>query len=581
MKRLVLAIKFGVAAPFEISERTKSLYSNLCSIFFGKEGSGSEVIRVIPVASEHSLSEKAFYDLLRAPIEEVDSTYVLIDVGGPDERDMVRYNILMGLVLTISKFVRANPTVTFGIFFPRLLDPQDVYSPPLQKLAEDIRVRILFGDGSAWGKFFGEHPQEAALVVRWITEAQTSALDLLEQKLIRRVGYYELSGSGQKLLHYYDGQKATAEIYSLALARIRAFSTRHDLDAIRIDARHSHWFFDPVQQAIVELGLTDISEKLTVSNENSNLGARSLVLLPIVRTGQTVREILTNYDEKPFPEIWSLLSTEGRSPRDDTRPVVIEGGDHGRSVQVRYELRVDPSPEKLVEIRRQSRVAPIDPETEKFFGHFRADAMWAMILEAGISIETPIPPHRRGLGYVPDFGEIAQRNGPLVAAKLEATLNQRFGVEIAPQLAFLCPDEPKAVRVARSLQALAGHDTIEVPRGIIKIFTGCKTLEEARNAVDALSDTGKEIAVALDQTHRRLLPIKALTEKLPRDDRPHVVLLDEFGYSGNTILGLFNLASAYNLRILCSVSLASLSEDSLQAAPVPSLSLYSLEYPSS
>jgi hypothetical protein len=576
MTCVVLAIRFGTAALQELPKRQTALYENVSRSIFSQNH--DVLVRALPVPSEHSVPEAEFALAIEKGIGEATPTSILIDVGGPDDPNPARYNIMMGVILALNKLVIAKPTLEIGLLFPIGLDEKHLYAPALRRATVGTNVRIVFATGETWGDLPDGCQTEADDIRTWFANARTNPLDLLSGKLIRRTGYYELPGSGQKLLHYYDGRKAHDEIYAI-VSDLLAEAGRPS--RIILDSRHSQWFRAPVLAAIQERGFEDIGQDLADDEDISMADSNALLLLPIVRTGQALTELFqrgpTTWDDRQ-PRVWSLLSTKGTVPRngEQLEPVMRNGS----LAKISYALSVPATPQWLLENRRLTSTKPVNPETESLRGRFTSDAMWNMILESGIAPETNIPDHRKSVGYVPDFGEIAELNGALIAAKLEAALEQLFSTQMAPQLAFLCPAEPKAVRLARSLQALAGHDTIHVDRELITLFRKHRQVGAVEKAIKSLKNKRRaKLATVFRSLSEQLSHLRSLCTTLPKHDQPHVVLLDEFGYSGRTLLGLYRLASAYDLRILCCVSLADLAASEVEAIPVPGISLYSFNYP--
>ncbi|HEX8063258.1 MAG TPA: hypothetical protein VF535_08575, partial [Allosphingosinicella sp.] len=164
-------------------------------------------------------------------------------------------------------------------------------------------------------------------------------------------------------------------------------------------------------------------------------------------------------------------------------------------------------------------------------------------------------------GYVPHFGHLVRTNGPFIAAKVDALLHRRFPNLLPPSIAFLCPKEDNASTLAGSLQGLAGHDTIYVERAIIETFLKKGPGLDIRSVNDKYG------------TLEKLETWRQLVRRVSHVERPSLVLLDEFHLSGGTLTGLYNLASAFELPVLCSVSLAAFGPQTAHLT-VPHVALY-------
>jgi hypothetical protein len=493
---------------------------------------------------------------------------ILLDIGGPDEKDVTLPNALVGVVLAVDRIRKRNGGAAIGILLPFALSEGDLVLPSLERLVEDPLVRLVTGDGTATGSHFAGGEQDARAIARWSAEARVDPIEALEKRLIRRVGQYKLQGSEEIIRRLYDGSRAFSEIYELTLNRLSDLP-EDSSGRIGYDVRQSNWFRGPVEAALRDAGLADRSWYLGEELDLRLLGETDLLLLPIVRTGASLRKLVgaaASNDRAP-PRVWSLLSTQGTQPKQGTRRIAVASQDgRQRFTQVQYALRVDPGDEAVdVSFWQGAPIEPLDPNREPSGEILTADAMWGMIFEAGLMPESPVPKHREPIGFIPNFGAIARLNGPFLATKVEGLLANAFASSLPPSVGFLCPEEPNASELAESLRELVGQDTIYVGRDLITSRVDRSAPLPAR--------TRQRAERNLNKVRSKLEAWQNLVSRLPEGERPHIVLLDEFNVSGSTFRGLFNLACEFELPVLCTMSLVSYSEEPL-GVDVPHLALY-------
>jgi hypothetical protein len=471
----------------------------------------------------------------------------------------------------LDRLLENEPELVVGLFCPLELADGDLVSPTLRRAAQNQRLRVLFGSGTCWGAYFETHRPNLSQVSKWTAEAKTDSRDLLKNKVIRRVGRYKLRGQDEILVHYLDGRRAFSEIYDIVFDLLSRCDDR-GWKRILFDSRLSAWFEGPVEAALQARGLTTISASVTNKTRRQDIcSAETLLMLPIVRSGRTVRKLLGKPTSQSLPEIWSLLSTAGGTERDGRRSIAKTKD--GVPIWVNYALRVSSPNERILRAWTDTQTKPADPLTEDLAKPFSAMAMWGMTLEAGIAPEKPVPKHREPLGYVPDFGRIAVLNGPFIAEKVQASLSRQFGGVLSNQLVFLCPAEPNARDLATCLRDLAGHDTIHVSRELIDPLTSI----DGEAAVSHVLQS-QQSHPAYRETFAQLKALAELCRELDQNERPQIVLIDEFSYSNSTIRGLYNLATAYGLRVLCSVCLGHFGDNKPDTSPVAHLALYHLNY---
>lgn len=569
----VVPVRFGFSKPTAVLPRHRTYYQRIATLCFS-DGTVADALDVVcgetvPVAAERSLSFESVAELLGGAFPE-DADRILIDMGGPEEKDVTRPSALMGVVLAVDTLRQRNPQAAVTILLPFEISPDDVVLPSLKRLVAHPAVRVITNEGTVSGSYFesidGADGQIGAQVRTWAADARVDPLDGLRGKLIRRVGQYQLPGNEAIIRRLYDGSRAFGEIYELATRRLQDFAATGG-GSVAYDVRHSHWFRGPIEAALRDVRLLADSWSLEDPTDVIRLGETGLLLLPIIRTGTSLGKLIAPIldGKRTTPRIWSLLSTQGAVPRDGTRRISI-AGTRQRFVQAEYSLFVDAGDSAPdIAFWQTAPIESLSPATEPPGEMLSADSMWGMIFQAGLTVETPVPKHRKSIGFTPDFGEIAEDNGPFIASKVEGLLENVFAGDLPPSIGFLCPDEPNAKKVAESLRNLAGHDTIFVGRNLID----WKSADGGRLHATALKRVERELAIVRE----KLSAWRDLVRRVSESERPQIVLLDEFNLTGRTFRGLHKLAAEFDLPVLCTMSLVSYWDDP-RGLDIPHLTLY-------
>lgn len=580
MNIVVLPIRLGDVVPSQVDITCRTFYERIADVFFLMSESGQQIslecLRPLPIVSAHALQPLIIANQLIAEIKRaahLDSG-VLVDVGGPDERSLLKPTVVQALNEAILQLLNERSDLKVGIFIPIRLNSQDHSATALlQTLNTNMQVRCLFGDGSHWGRFFDARNVPSSEVRQWLEAARTDPIEILKNKIIRRVGHYSLPSASQTYINYYDGQEAKAEIFRVLRDKLQELQTEATINRVFYLTHSSKWFEGPVVHALQATGLAANARKInSIKPVNELRSPGCLLLLPIVRTGDTLRKLLRaklKIKGTGYPRVWSLLSTDGPEDAKGTRPVKLHADDP--PIQVEYCVLVRGVSKWAQNTINALEFSGIDPEKEDLAQPFTPSAMWSMILESGMIIEDEGGRVGR-LGYVPNFEKLAAANGSFLAAKFIALLKKRFGSQL-PDIVFLCPAERHAQKLADCLRDLAGFGTIRVKRPIIDLFASGKSLDDVKSDFSA-NAADRDIRLSFFQ----LSMLRNANEKLVSYEKPSVVLLDEFSFSGSTTRGLYRLSKAFGLDVLCQITLGDFNPRSVTDDLVERYPFYKIDY---
>lgn len=580
MSVAILPIRLGYMTPGPVSPKCLELYKGLAQAFFS-DGEHRVVnsLQPIPIISEHSLLPTRVAELIVSAITKaikLDGN-IILDVGGPDESVLLKPTVVQGVNAAVSELLRQRDDLRIGLFVPIPLAKDDHAAAGLRAtLDQHMQVRLLFGDGTHWGRFFQNKRIVAHDIAKLVENSKTPVIQVLRNKIVRRVGHYRLPSSGETYVNYYDGHQASSEIYILLRERLLSLVGDNQIQKIYFDTRLSQWFQGPVVQALVDTGLMGIASEITDKQPAPNLrSSQYLLLLPIVRTANSLRKLLVKgaAKEAAVPRVWALMSTHGHEETDGTRLVELKQAGHDApTVRVDYAVRVGGTNEWLHKAWNSVGFTGTTPDQEDLATPFSPSIMWAMILEAGMVLEDVGPSGRDRLGFVPNYEEITKLNSAFIASKFQVVLERKFGSSL-PEVSFLCPAERHAQKLADCLRDLAGFGTVRVKRDVIDFFARGGTLKGAQ---DIFSSEASDVD-SRDAFHQ-LRSLTDVNEALPDYERPSLVLLDEFTFSGRTTTGMYNLAKAFGLNVLCAITLGHFGSEDRSQIPMDHFTFYKIDY---
>lgn len=584
----ILPFRFRSATPERPSEKEQEFYRTLARLLFDDADLDHANFRcdeTIPVPTGHNHSYEFFSDVITERFDPT-CTHFVVDMGGVEENGVPSYNVLVGLNEAAKLLFKRSPLVLFGVLISGNIAETDAAS--VGKLVTDRRVRLIVKTGEALGAYYKDRPFPSDELKRAINNLVADPAERLRRRLIRRVGIFDIDPKRELQFYYYDGRDAHPQIRDLVFTFVNHMVRDRRVEHVYVDSSHSLWFTGPVKSALKDAGIEEKAIHQLNGGMDANVnvevsGGYSLVILPIVRTGESLRRILSKVRSDAELErvvVWSLLSVAGDKPMYGTHPVPLDGlAFKLRSKPVTYALKVPAEPVGLHAMWRNARDLAVDPSRDSLATALSAAEMWGMIFESGLVPESPVPTHRDSLGLVPDYGNIALCNGPLIAARISSILDETYKALLPPTIPFLLPREPNAEALANCVSEREGNETILISREIVSSAREARDKNGIRENLKKIGKKRKsDLLTEYDLLARRLEYLSTWTSKYPRQDVPRVVLMDEFEFSGQTLRDMFSLARIFDLEVLCAICLGNLGKNNPVELPFRFLPLYHLDY---
>lgn len=562
MCTLILPVRFRKPIN-KISEKSQEFLIRLASVGFaiGAE-KDYRIANIYPIANPRDFPPGPFRnDLINHIVDIGNVTNILIDIGGPNETEVLQPRFVLALVAAISAIKRDYPLIEVFVSLPSELDHEDDFLPMLDEvfLANNI-VRYYYSTGAMISHLRDEADisRNQGMLNASLAAASTDPKISLERKMVCHVGNFVIPGIGKRVYDYYEGDFAPEEIYRIVCKIISEELETRDAVRVLYDDLVSDWFSRPVQNAINYIN----SDELAVHGaalsdvDLAEEGTFDLVLFPISRTGASAQAVLERLEygkSGSAPVVVSLIDVGPRELSEGgVRSIDLYGGE--LTAEMRVVAWLGNRAEPLAALWDGLTIEPNDTSTIELSGHFPADSIWAMVFESGLEDETYVPSYRPSLGKIPNFANMIAKNGPLLAAKINRRLGASFGPQIGRNFAFLHPDETTANLLASCVWDLADIDSVPIKSRLIEIA------EYSSSLVELQRRASEESAELDDYTRRRLDELKFMTRNaLPGSFAPfRVVILAEFVASGGRIRGLKRLASLLGWEVLGTFSIANM-----------------------
>jgi hypothetical protein len=571
MVNVVVPLRFGAVSEARLPLQASRFYAEVFGICgLAADVKNTTVTLPISLNYEHRVSPDGVAQAIMEQSAPHEGNAILIDVGGPDERDVCRPNIIRGIANAIYLLASEKRFTQIFVFFSISISDKDVASGFLYPIAKEHDATIIFGNGTGYGLRVSSAVDFPARVQKAVRAATADVVQKLRKKLVRHVGYHFFDHSGEVVPHLFDGGDSADEIYEILHGRM----TNDRLDefgTIYFDCEISPWFEGPFIQAATAADILTKVRKFNLAKHASSLIEENACLYtPIIRTGSTIKSIcqkirgLLAGNERLF---FSLLSTKGNQDERGKIPIpVVNPEGQNFSIKASYDVLVADVEGDLQRVWKAYKGPKPVQTTEDW--KLSSCANWGMILEAGLIVEKYKPEKREFVGYVPDSGRLAELNGPFIAKKISAILLQRYGVSDGANVVFVCPDETHALKIVQSLRELSGCSYIPIPRDVIDRAAGQSgELNMASLIAEFDQDSSSEGLKLLQGVAKNPLNV----------EDPDVVLFDEFSYSRATIRGLKKIVTAARLDTKCTICLLDLNEGA-PAEAADFYALYDLDY---
>lgn len=551
-----------------ISPGTERFLRKLSSFLDDKSSDTHKTADIIAISNPRDIEGADFVAALEQRINEYPDAHVLVlDMGGPNAERIPSHRVIYALIVAITNIRAENPDLHIILTLPKIIHKKDHYYQIFKKIILDDEEMTLFVYSSQ--QVYGRNQDIAfkrgvsELISTWQERAKSDLQTQLKSKLVCHIGNYVISDTGKRVHDFYDGSFAGEFIYSLLKELIDDLLKERDgILTVIYDDTVSNWFSAPVRTLILQhyeerIALHSLSE---LRNSSLRVSA-DVILAPICRSGDTFRRIIrehySNKEEQSElrPYLWALISATEEVPLDGTLDLgIVRCSDHEIPIRVAFSIEVGDRGQRLASVWEKLDLIPVSSSeiTEKLSAQLSADEMWGMVYEAGLSDESDVPDWREAIDKVPNFLRLIDLNGPLIAAKVNAVLENLSDKVSSTNFAFIYPDEPAARLLAEALYGLSEHESIAISKDLIGLAANAGSRESIKRRA---SEKSTDLLTAISSELERLSV--NYSQRDFNTQRPMKVIgITEFSTTGSSIEGIYRLSRMMNWQLIADISIA-------------------------
>lgn len=496
----------------------------------------------------------------------------VFDIARSAPTDTIRPEWEMGIAIALAKLITASLSrgeQPLCIILKRARPPKtDIIWNLLLAFFESRNALIIDEVGLVRG-----HQQFVDMIdsdeyKTQLLRARNTPIDLLELKLIRRLGHIRVINREKQVYcarHFFDGSECKDEIAQLIRDYIAEHYEDQNKPIILYTDPQSHWLRDAVL-TLQDCSLTNpmgVDEFLRDNQDCKNeIQAAPLLIMPVIDTARTLASILREWVKAalPKPKILSVICTHGDDERSGSwRPTFDD-----EEYEVFYLLR-----------RKRKRYTSQCPlcrleiphQASGFFDQYltlTSYDFWDMVGSFPCSPEdhSETPSHRpTPLKAYPPIRDIVHHNGPWLAKKAVNLLDNRLERCRLKGIPIIYLQERGARPLPLYLRELLGATLIEIPNWV-------------RNEISADYNNVEKVAARLRQEK----PVCSQQLDSVNPDQP-VLVLEEFSMSGRTRNAIIKLLEYLGRTVLAHMCILSFEPPQNRLEMGNSFCLYEFELP--
>jgi hypothetical protein len=560
----ILPIRIGEGTGVALAKDFSDFYERIASLIVGDpvcNVCNRDHLRTIGLPPSLIRNEEAIYDIAASALRGVPTTAncLIVDLANPPREEFAVDSIVRGVVTAMSEIWWAKDSKPAVILVNQPVSTSAFAYIVMTPHISTGRLALIDRRGVVQGAVPAGSLDHRKYVAS-LRAVQDDPLELLQRKMIRRVGHFRHRdrGKGRATKFYFDGCRCERETEFL----LSSFLAQRKSKQLLFHAPISQWLADVVQAVSINQRVKMFDLGPWINNRRAadlikqvSIHSNPLVVVPMVDTGRTlerIHEFIRRNNPKSLPSYLSVVCTATDDATRRIRKVETKLG----AVEVSYLLHVSQTSYDLTnepDCWRGRAGSSFDMTTES--NRLTTHAFWSMVAEAGFKEEEDVPNTRKSLGFVPRLPEILEANGPLLAYKIEKLL-----WPIPLDAVLISADENGARALTNCIRSLVGSTVIRIPRPVIDNIS--LTLEPSA----ILTEFRR--AFSEREWFKRLTSVSS-------GGHTTAILVDEFISSGETFARLSKLCASIRLPISKAVVLVDFGAE-IPASPYPVQCLYRL-----
>ncbi|MHB1390806.1 MAG: hypothetical protein ACYCXF_06155 [Thermoleophilia bacterium] len=378
----------------------------------------------------------------------------------------------------------------------------------------------------------------------------------LKAKMVRRPGHFKTYQGCVR--YFYDGRYCKSELATLIKAWISKKYGEDYPKSIIYHQTYSKWLMDILTTVCNETGIDryEIDEILSdKAIDKELLSPTPLIVLPLIDTGKTLKNIISKWDKRRLPKP-IILSVLGTNELFENKKATVDV--NNLSYKIECFLEVDRGREE--DCYQCKHDIPPSRFYEEYYASLTSYDFWNIATESDWIPEINVPkaPERNQLELVPNFDQILKNHGPWLARKIIYRLAHFQKQYPTIPILIIAPEEDSTKRVTALLDLIHPDvSTVLIPKKIIDSIQNGQNLDKLPSKW-IKSDWYEKLT------------------KIGYPDQP-AIIMEEFSYSGGTCSALNKLLRAVNIKPKCHFVILQLKNKQMQLpSGIKSLSLYEI-----
>ncbi len=532
----------------------------------------NEICDLLPVQSPRLLDvNQLVQGIIRQHAARPDCTELVIDAGGPNFEDMPPPSIAYAVQAAVNHLLNNNENLRVLVTYYSEYDPKDACYSALRSVFENPRAMIFFYRDATIKQSSDITTELSGAAITYSDDARKRTLLMLEsvkkstrdkirEKLVCHIGAFSVPGSDDIIYDYYEGNNASSEVFQ----EIRDVLEASIEEAGRVinllyDDTTSKWFARVVNNAVNSM-FGQVDSIPFSEHQNSPCDRKiDIVFTPVTRTGAAAQRLIDAIEETIEADTFSIWTLIDIRPVDSPYRSKSVAFSDGREVMIQSIIELGARGEHLNKIWASTELPAVPVSEIDLTAQFRAESMWAMLYEAGISPEDFVPvEHRSSLGTVMNSSTLVEYNRQLLASKVKAILASEYGSLAGKSFTFVHVDQDPAKFLAAALKDISPtNDAIVLDSKLMPFARHSASLDELQSNAAGHSE---ELGIYCESLIQQL---RGLNENYELSQVPKlkVVLLLEFNASGRTMVGMRKFCELMDWEVVTCVAIANMVPD--------------------
>jgi len=552
----VLPFQLGVTAPESVTGDLEIFYEGICRLLTRNPSctmidSAGRPIHVLTGA----MIDSADMGLAESLVEEAGrsiklmASILIVDLANPgvgqgSSDSDIRGSVYPGIAKGLAKLVSEHAELTVMILV-REAGRKHSFTHALGSAFDSGRAVLIYDNGEIVASQEFADSWSDWHYRRYLREARGDPLERLKTKLIKMLGWFNVSESAMTTYyarHYYDLSLCGQEIYELLVQQIESITrepTLPNVDLVIVRAKGATGFELSVGRIQFELEIPVVREAILPEFDLSGY-RHAIIVVPVLASGMSIAALAGTIRSR-IPDIhvsgFAVLSTTGGQWAYQRSYRLVGGRPRTR---VRFCHVIEQGRVLVGDPDCAPRTWNLEPSPRDVAGlsNLTAYQFWDLVQCCGFEEERNPPNGRPPRAAVPAISRLIEDYGTWLSVLMWQSIEQVEDVDKSSVI-FVCPDNEDNSRVlADRLRKAVGVSVLRVPR-------------EAFALVAQIAAKGDSREYIMEVVERRW-PVKSYRWSRDLKDSPitKAVVFDDISVSGRTQAQLGAFLEIYGIEVV-------------------------------